>query len=95
MAEYGTSTGQSNVPFPYIEDVKAVVDYKDCINQDDDFLRRGGRRSVNQRHVIVSVSHMTISDHFHLVILRFRLRVRHYVLCTHFIGLENLQLILK
>lgn len=60
LAEYGTSTGQSNVPFPYIEDVKAVVDYKDCINQDDDFLRRGGRRSFPSGHTSFSFAGATL-----------------------------------
>ena len=37
-------TRNDPVPFPYIEDVKALVDTECCINQDEDLLRSGGRR---------------------------------------------------
>jgi len=46
LEEYGenaTNVGQKP-PFPYIEDVKSIIDTKDCINQDYHLLFSGGRR---------------------------------------------------
>lgn len=48
------------ISFPYIEDVKALIDYKDCINQDDVFLRRGGRRSFPSGHTSFSFAGATL-----------------------------------
>ena len=39
-------TRNDSIPFPYIEDVKPLIDTKDCINQDERLLRSGGRRLV-------------------------------------------------
>lgn len=48
------------ISFPYIEDVKALIDFKDCINQDDVFLRRGGRRSFPSGHTSFSFAGATL-----------------------------------
>ena len=37
-------TRNDPIPFPFIEDVKAMIDTDDCINADEKFLRSGGRR---------------------------------------------------
>jgi membrane-associated phospholipid phosphatase len=46
----GTEVG--DVPFPYIEDVKSLVDIPDCINSagGKSLLLRGGRRSFPSGH---------------------------------------------
>jgi len=48
FGEQGTEKG--SVAFPYIEDVGNFIDYQNCINSDDHFLRRGGRRSFPSGH---------------------------------------------
>ena len=46
LQKYGEGSvwAQKNVPFPFIEDVKSIIDTKDCINQDEGLLFSGGRR---------------------------------------------------
>lgn len=57
FGENGTEKG--NVAFPYIEDVGNFIDYTDCINSDDHFLRRGGRRSFPSGHTSFSFAGST------------------------------------
>ena len=50
FGENGTDRSPGDVAFPFIEDVKAIIDKEDCINQKDKLLRRGGRRSFPSGH---------------------------------------------
>lgn len=43
LDQYGTAV-QGRPAFPYIEDIKSIIDTEDCINQDEEFLFKGGRR---------------------------------------------------
>ena len=38
------ATKDDEIPFPYIEDVKPLLDVSDCINKDEKLLRSDGRR---------------------------------------------------
>lgn len=53
-------TEKGNVAFPYIEDVGNMVEYQDCINSDDHFLRKGGRRSFPSGHTSFSFAGATL-----------------------------------
>lgn len=50
FGENGTDRLPGDVAFPFIEDVKSMIDRADCINQKDKLLRRGGRRSFPSGH---------------------------------------------
>jgi len=63
-------TRNDSIPFPYIEDVKPLIDTKDCINQDEKLLRSGGRRSFPSGHTSFSFAGATLCALYSIYWLR-------------------------